>query len=88
MPAITLVPKAKTGKAYMTRKSKELQQLDQNKPKILIIGGLLGLGIGVTAAYLLIQRAESEGQAPRLTTGDGVKLGVLVFGLLRQIVNL
>jgi hypothetical protein len=88
MPAIMLVSTATTGKAYMTRKSKELQKLDQNKPKILIMGGLLGLGIGVTAAYLLIQRAESESQAPRLTAGDGVKLGVLVFGLLRQIVNL
>jgi hypothetical protein len=55
------------------------------KPKILLIGGIIGCISGIIAAYLLIQRAEKEGASPKLTAGEGVKLGALLFGLLRQI---
>lgn len=58
------------------------------KGKTLMIGGVVGLLAGLAAAYLLIQRAESENKAPQMTAGEGVKLGVLVFGLLRQISQL
>jgi hypothetical protein len=49
---------------------------------------VIGLLAGLLAAYLLIQRAEKQNQKPELNAGEGVKLGVLVFGLLRQIATL
>ncbi len=50
----------------------------------IIIGALAGLG----AAYLIVQRAEREGKNPEMTAGEGVKLGLLVLGVLRQIAQL
>ena len=58
------------------------------KPKVLVIGGVIGLLTGLLAAYLLVQRAEKEAIKPQLSAGEGVKLGVLVFGLLRQVAML
>lgn len=57
------------------------------KPKVLIIGGLLGTLIGVASAYLLIQNQKEE-ESLQVTPGEGVKLGVLVLGLLRSIATL
>jgi hypothetical protein len=37
------------------------------------------------AAYLLVQRAKKRGESPSLSALEGVKLGVLIFGLLRQV---
>ncbi|MDD5369921.1 MAG: hypothetical protein PHQ40_12610 [Anaerolineaceae bacterium] len=55
------------------------------KVKTLIIGGIVGTLIGLGAAYMIIKRAELEGDAPQLTTGEGVKLGLGVLGLLRLL---
>jgi len=55
------------------------------KRKIVIAGAVLGCITGLIAAALLIQRAENQQTSPRLTTGEGVKVGALVFSLLRQI---
>ncbi len=57
------------------------------KAKVLLIGGLLGALTGVGVAYLLTQRAEEEGEL-RLTPGEGVRLGLLLLGLLRQVSEL
>jgi hypothetical protein len=58
------------------------------KRNALIVGGAVGLVVGVGAAYLLAQRAEKEGETPELSAGEGVKLGVMIFGLLRSISQL
>jgi hypothetical protein len=58
------------------------------KWKTLTIGAVIGALAGLTAAYLLIQRAENEGETPKLSAGEGVKLGALVLGLLRQVSQL
>lgn len=55
------------------------------KTKTIVIGGIIGAVAGIVAALLLIQRAEETQQVPRLTAGDGVKVGVGVVGLLRLI---
>jgi hypothetical protein len=55
------------------------------KTKTLIIGGILGVLAGLGAAYLLIQRAQVENQQPRFSAGEGVKLGISVLGVLRQV---
>jgi len=62
--------------------------MDNWKTKTIVIGGLLGAAAGIIAALLLIQRAEETQQMPRLTAGDGVKVGVGVLGLLRLIADI
>ena len=58
------------------------------KTKLLLIGAVIGTLTGVGAAYLMIQRAEKQGIKPTLSSKEGVSLGMLVFGLLRQIAQL
>lgn len=60
---------------------------DARIKKTLIIGAVLGACVGVTAAYVFIHNLKDE-QQPSITPGDGVKLGALVFGLLRSIASL
>lgn len=66
----------------------ELLGTENWKPKALIIGAAVGALVGLGAAYLFINQAERSGSKPEITPGQGVRLGVLVFGLLRQIAAL
>jgi gas vesicle protein len=59
-----------------------------NKSRNLLFGALIGAFTGLIAATLLNRRAESNEDGTALTTGEGMKLGVLVFGLLRAIASL
>jgi len=67
---------------------KAIQPVDNWKAKVLVLGGVVGALTGLGAAYLLVQRAEKHGTPPNLSAGEGVKLGLLVFGLLRQVMSL
>ena len=58
------------------------------KSKTLLFGALVGALVGVGAAYLMVQRADKEGGSVRMGTGEGIKLGLLVLGLLRQVAQL
>ena len=58
------------------------------KTRVMLIGGILGALAGVGAAYLLIQNAERSGKQLKGSPGDGVKLGVLLMGLMRQVAEL
>jgi hypothetical protein len=60
----------------------------ENKRKTLVMGALIGAITGLFAALLLNRRAEQNESETALTTGEGLKLGVLVFGLLRAITSL
>ncbi|OGO35522.1 MAG: hypothetical protein A2W35_21425 [Chloroflexi bacterium RBG_16_57_11] len=57
------------------------------RSKAMLIGGVVGAAVGVTAAYMLAQRSKDD-QPPKMSVGEGVKIGVLVFSLLRSIANL
>jgi gas vesicle protein len=60
----------------------------ENKNKTLLAGALLGAVTGLLAAILLQRSAEKNEKETAITTGEGLKLGVLVFGLLRAIASL
>ncbi len=55
------------------------------KKKTMIIGALVGLIAGLVGAYMVIQRAEREMTTPKITAGDGVKIGLGVLGVLRLV---
>ncbi|MEK6753102.1 MAG: hypothetical protein AABZ00_12660 [Chloroflexota bacterium] len=59
-----------------------------NKTRIILSGALVGALTGLIAAMLLSRRAERNERETAITTGEGLKLGVLVFGLLRAIASL
>ena len=60
----------------------------ENKSKTLIVGALIGAVTGLLAAMLLQRNAEKSERETAITTGEGLKLGALVFGLLRAIASL
>jgi len=55
------------------------------KVRAMLVGGLLGALTGVGAAYLVVRRWESAGVRPRMSTGEGMRLGMLVLGMLREV---
>jgi hypothetical protein len=67
----------------------ESDQADESwKVKTIVIGGALGAMIGVAAAYLIVQRAQNREEHISFSVGKGVKLGVIIFTLLRQVAQL
>lgn len=58
------------------------------KRNIMLGGALGGALIGVIAAMLIARRAEKSNRETAITAGEGLKLGILVFGLLRAIASL
>ena len=59
-----------------------------NRNRTLLLGALLGAVTGLIAAMLLHRRADEEGTELTISAGDGMKLGVMVVGLLRAIASL
>ena len=55
------------------------------KAKALLIGGLVGALTGIGATYVMVQRSE---EPPEVGPGDGVKLGLLLLGLVRAVGDL
>ena len=67
----------------------EMQENDNWKPKVLIAGTVLGALLGLGSAFLLSRTAEeNRGGPPQITTGDALRLGVGIFGLMRGIASL
>jgi len=54
----------------------------------LVIGVVAGALLGGSAAYMLIKRSESSNTMPKVTTNQGIQVGMTVLGLLKQIVGL
>ncbi len=55
------------------------------KVKALIIGGLVGALTGIGATYVMVKRSE---EPPDVGPTDGVKLGLLLLGLVRAVGDL
>jgi drug/metabolite transporter (DMT)-like permease len=56
--------------------------------RTLAIGAGIGALTGMAAAFLLNRRAAREEIELKFTPGDGIKIGLLVLGLLRSIASL
>ncbi len=65
-----------------------MEKDDSWKMKAMIIGGVVGLAAGIIAAMIYIQRAEMVQETPKITAGEGVKVGIGVLGVLRMISDL
>lgn len=70
------------------RNEKEIVVARGAKNRTMLGGVLLGGLAGVTAAYLLTRRAERQERENTLTPMEAIKIGLLVFGLLRAIAAL
>ena len=73
---------------------KEIKVFEQNEMvemdtswagQVLVIGAVVGALTGLAGAYLLLQRAKRRAETPNLSASEGIRLGLLVFGLLRQV---
>lgn len=59
------------------------------KVKILLIGTALGALIGLGTAYLLARTAEENDEGPpKIKTGDALKAGINIIGVMRGIASL
>ncbi|MDF1500495.1 MAG: hypothetical protein P1P76_08500 [Anaerolineales bacterium] len=62
---------------------------DQNwKNRIYLLGVVLGALTGLGVAVVLVKRAEETGEELKFGTREGLRLGVGVLGLLRQVSRL
>ncbi len=63
--------------------------MDNNgKTQTLIVSAVLGALAGIGVGYMLTKRAEEQGRPATITAGEGVSLGLMVLGLLRQVASL
>ncbi len=60
----------------------------KNSGRTIFLGVVLGAATGLVAAMLLNRRAEQDSRSTALTAGEGLKIGVLLLGLLRAIGSL
>ncbi len=58
------------------------------KSKTILIGTAVGAATGMIAALIIVQRAEKNETIPRLSAGEGVKVGMGVLGLLKMLTDL
>jgi len=72
----------------MPKKKYHLAIRNSWKTRTIVSGALIGAVAGLAAAVLLTRRAEREGRETAISAGEGVQLGMLVFGLLRTIASL
>ena len=71
----------------MSEETNEIVISENWQPRVLAIGAVVGALVGVGAAFLLIRANEEEGP-PQISAGEGIKLSVLVLGLLRSVYSL
>lgn len=59
------------------------------KTRVLVTGTIIGALVGLGTAYLLARTAEENQNGPlRIKTGDALKAGVNVIGVMRGIAAL
>ncbi len=67
---------------------RDAQPVESWKPKMIIVGGLIGALVGLGSTYLLAENMERTGRKPTISTREGFSLAVLLFGVIRSVANL
>ena len=65
----------------------EITEVENWKPKVLLLGSLIGALVGLGTAYLLASRVE-ENEKLEVSPAQGVKMGLAALTFLRQITQL
>ncbi len=65
-----------------------MEDMQNWKRKLLVIGVIGGALAGLGAAYLYIKKTEELDERPKISAGEGVKLGLGVVGVLKMITDL
>jgi hypothetical protein len=58
------------------------------KNSVILYGTLIGAATGLAAALLISRRADKDKGEITVAAGDGLKLGVLLIGLLRAVASM
>jgi nitrate reductase gamma subunit len=58
------------------------------KVKAIVIGAVIGALTGAGMAAMLVRRSAKQGERLNVSTGEGLRLGMLVAGLLREVAAL
>lgn len=67
----------------------EIQPNNNWKTKTYLIGAVVGAVVGLGTAFLVARSSDERGGGPpEISTGDLLKVGVGVFGLVRGIAAL
>ena len=61
---------------------------NHNRLPTMIVSAALGALVGLGAGIVLLRRAEERGLERAISPREGLSLGLLVLGLLRQISQL
>jgi hypothetical protein len=61
---------------------------ESHRLKVLLIGTIAGAITGLSAAYLLLRGSEEEEKPAKLTPSQGVKIGLMLLGVLREVARL
>jgi hypothetical protein len=64
-----------------------MKSLEPWKSKTLLIGAGVGLVTGLVAAMIIIQRAEQQQAKPKISAGEGVKMGLGLLGVLKLLTD-
>ena len=70
-----------------TNEDLEITEVDNWKPKVIIVATAIGALIGVGVALLLINRVEDD-EKLEVTPAQGIKLGLAGLTFLRQVTQL
>lgn len=60
----------------------------KNNNSLLAVSAILGAFMGLAAGVLLLRRAEQRGSQVAISGSEGLSIGMLAIGLLRQIATL
>jgi hypothetical protein len=72
----------------MTNISEAELTVSGERAKLLVFGTAIGAALGLAGAFLLARNLERSGTELKISSGEGLRLGVLLLGVLRQIATL